>query len=137
MERVIETAPENQPSGRTATVTKFVREIRVNYRGPKKEQVSIQLPKTAADFIRKVLPDNSREHFVCLYLDAAHAIAGFAVTATGTATYCLVHCREVFQRAIPASVDLGAVNGSHLYFRLHLHPHYPLGFLVAMGYPAN
>ncbi len=38
---------------------------------------------------------------------------------------------------IPAPLDLGAVDGSHLHFRLHLYPHYHLGFLVPMGYTAN
>lgn len=81
-------------------VTHQVREVFAQYRGPRLKSSPIRTPESAVDFIRKVLPDNVREHFVALYLDGASRIAAFSVLATGTATSCPVHPREVFQPAI-------------------------------------
>ena len=83
--------------GNIATKTTFVREVTAVYRGARRATVEMGTPEGAADFIRKVLPDNSREHFVALYLDAGHKVMAFSVIATGTANSCPVHPREVFQ----------------------------------------
>jgi DNA repair protein RadC len=106
MEKGIETE-QNNDSAQSCVLTSasYIREVTVNYRGPRRERLTIREAKTAADFIRKILPDNSREHFAALYLDAAHQVIGFAIVSTGTANTTLVHPREVFQRA----VLLGAV----------------------------
>jgi DNA repair protein RadC len=102
----IETEQNNEAAiGGVAASASYIREVTVNYRGPRRERLTIREAKTAADFIRKILPDNSREHFAALYLDAAHQVIGFAVISTGIANATLVHPREVFQRA----VLLGAV----------------------------
>lgn len=82
--------------------TTFVREITAVYRGASRPQFKVRGPKSAADFIREVLPDNSREHFVALYLDGAHKVIAFSIVATGSANSCPVHPREVFQAAILA-----------------------------------
>lgn len=83
-----------------AAKTTFIREVTAVYRGARRATARISGPESAAHFIRKVLPDNSREHFVALYLDGSHKVIGFSVIATGTATECAVHPREVFQSAI-------------------------------------
>jgi DNA repair protein RadC len=90
---------------RPVTMT-YVREIAINYRGPRRPRAQITRAGDAAAYIRKVLPDNSREHFVSLYLDNGHRIAGFSITATGTANSCPVHPREVYQ----AAIALGAIS---------------------------
>jgi DNA repair protein RadC len=53
-----------------------------------------------AAFIRQVLPDNSREHFLAVYLNAAHKVIAYSVVSTGSANASLVHPREVFQSAV-------------------------------------
>jgi DNA repair protein RadC len=78
----------------------FVREVSVHYHGPRRTKIKIDGPQAAAKFIRQILPDNSREHFITLYLDGAHQVAAFSRTATGTANSCPVHPREIFQPAI-------------------------------------
>ena len=78
----------------------FVREVTVVYRGSHRSTSAIRGPESAANFIRTVLPDNSREHFVVLHLDGSHRVIGYAVVATGSANACPVHPREVFQGAI-------------------------------------
>lgn len=101
MEIVEGKIPENEASQTKAvTVCKYAREIRVNYRGPKHGQTIILDSQMVAAFVQKVLPDNSREHFVAVYLDGGHQTIGYAVISTGTADRCLVHPRELFQRAI-------------------------------------
>jgi len=84
--------------------TTFVREISLRYRGPKRGEAfnPILSPLEAAQFIRRVLPDNVREHFVTLFLDGKNQVSGFYVVATGTAASCPVGTREVFQGAILA-----------------------------------
>jgi DNA repair protein RadC len=101
MEKVNEVTGDGEAvKEKVENVTKCVREIRVNYRGPKKRQIVIKEPADAAQFIRDVLPDNSREHFVALYLDGAHQVIGFSLISTGTANSCQVHPREIYQRAV-------------------------------------
>ncbi len=78
----------------------FVREVRATYHATGRKRFNITGPDDAAAFIRSVLPDNSREHFVALYLDGAHQVASYSVVASGSAASCIVHPREVLQRAI-------------------------------------
>ena len=79
----------------------WVREVRVNYHGPKRKVFKgIKEAKGAAEIIRKLLPDNSREHFIGLYLNGAHEVIAYSILATGTANACPVHPREIFQPAI-------------------------------------
>ena len=87
--------------------TTFVREISLRYRGPKRGKTFNPMVSSlqAADFIRRVLPDNVREHFVVLFLDGQHKVCGFYIASTGSAASCPVTAREVFQ---PASIA-GAV----------------------------
>ena len=84
----------------TRPTTTFVREVTARYRGPRRRIHRISEPKDAADFIRKVLPDNVREHFIVLYLDGAHKVSAYSVVATGSANACPIHPREVFQIAV-------------------------------------
>ena len=79
----------------------YVREVRINYHGPKRKVFKgIREAKDAAELIKKLLPDNSREHFIGLYLNGAHEMIAYSVIATGVANSCPVHAREVYQPAI-------------------------------------
>jgi len=95
--------------------TTFVREISLRYRGPKRRPPlnPIREPSHAADFVRKVLPDNVREHFVALFLDGQHKVASYYVGATGAAASCQVSIREVFQGAILAGAVSLIVSHNH------------------------
>jgi DNA repair protein RadC len=95
------------------TTMKCIREVRVNYRGPKLDPRAVHASGDAVDFIRKILPDNSREHFIALFLDGAHQIISYAVTFTGTANSCPVHPREVYQRAILVGATALLVSHNH------------------------
>lgn len=78
----------------------YIREVRVTYHSTDTRFFSITQPEEAAAFIRTVLVDNSREHFVALYLNAVNRVTAYSLVATGTANSCVVHAREVLQRAI-------------------------------------
>jgi DNA repair protein RadC len=93
--------------------TTFVREVTAVYRGPRRATTKVRGPSEAAQFIRRVLPDNSREHFVVLHLDGSNQIIGYAVTATGAANFCQVHPREIFQGAILAGAVALIVAHNH------------------------
>lgn len=81
------------------------REVTIRYRGQALSCSTIREPINAAELAGKIIHDDSKEHFIGLYLDGRHRAIGHAIVSIGTATSSLVHPREVFQSA----VLLGAV----------------------------
>lgn len=80
----------------------FIREVRVSYQPMTEPAFKVTRPEDVAQFVRKILLDNSREHLVALYLDGAHRITSYSIVAIGTADQAQAHPREIFQRAIGA-----------------------------------
>jgi len=80
----------------------FIREVRATYQPTSTPLFAIKGPDDVANFVRSILTDNSREHFVALYLDGAHQVTSYSIVSIGTANASMVHPREVFQRAILA-----------------------------------
>src|SRR5262245_48919285 len=78
----------------------FIREVRATYHPTETHSFPIKEPVDVAAFIRSILTDNRREHFVALYLDGAHCVASYSLISIGTANKCVLHPREIFQRAI-------------------------------------
>lgn len=92
-----------------------VREVTIQYRGRGlKAGPNIRQPEEAVSLAKRAIRDDSKEHFMAIYLDARHRALARAVVSVGTATASLVHPREVFQPA----VSLGAV----ALIVLHNHP---------------
>ena len=85
---------------RTQSGNEFVREVTARYIGPRRKGVTIAGPGDAACFMRGLLRDEAREHFLALYLNGAHVIVSFSLVSLGTATSAPVSPREVFQGAI-------------------------------------
>lgn len=79
-----------------------VRELTINYKYHDLESNIITCPKDAAKFIRSILPDNSREHFVVIHLESQHRIASFNILSTGTVSSTSSDMRELFTRALLA-----------------------------------
>lgn len=90
---------------RARFVTEFSREVTIRYRGQALACEAIRNPRNAAALALKIIGDDSKEHFVALYLDGRHRSIGHSTVSIGTATSSLVHPREVFQ----AGVLVGAV----------------------------
>lgn len=80
--------------------TTIIREVAVNYRSDKPLADTLKGPADVAAFVRSVLPDNSREHFLAIYLNSAHKVIAYSVVSSGTANASLVHPREVYQAAV-------------------------------------
>lgn len=91
----------------------FIREVRVSYQTTSEAPFPIRKPEDAAQFVRKILLDNSREQFIALYLDGAHRVASFSIVSIGTANQATVHPREVFQRAIGAGAIALVIAHNH------------------------
>jgi len=92
----------------------FVREIQLTYKQPSRpERFFVSGPESCANFIRSILPDNVKEHFVVLILDGAHTVVSYQVITTGLANVCQVHPREVFQPAILAGAVAVIVAHNH------------------------
>lgn len=85
---------------KTAIQDTFIREARVNYLHCDHAMFKINSPADVANFVRSVLTDNSREHFVALYLNGQHQVAAYSIVSIGTANQAPVAPREVFQRAV-------------------------------------
>ncbi|MEJ7595912.1 MAG: JAB domain-containing protein, partial [Planctomycetaceae bacterium] len=75
-------------------------EARVNYLHCDHVMFKITGPTDVANFVRSILTDNSREHFVALYLNASHQVAAYSIVSIGSANSAPVAPREVFQRAV-------------------------------------
>lgn len=93
----------------------YVREISLQYRGPRRGVTFdlVSAPEAAAAFLRRVLPDTVREHFLTLFLDQRNQVTGYQVTATGTAVSCPVGIKEVFQAALLAGATSVLVAHNH------------------------
>ena len=78
----------------------LLREVRVNYFPTVAAKFLVRHPCGVAESVRSILTDNSREHFVALYLDGNHAVVAYSIVAIGCANMVSVHPREIFQRAL-------------------------------------
>ena len=79
----------------------FIREVAVRYVGRSARiATAIRRPAEVVEFLRRVVRDDAREHFVAVYLDGRHRPIAHQVVSIGTASASLVHPREVFQPAI-------------------------------------
>lgn len=94
--------------------TFFIKEITPHYIGPRLKIDTIRDATDAAVFIRKVLKDNAREHFIALYLDGKHSPVSYSVISIGTANASLCHAREIFQMAV--------LSGACAFLCAHNHP---------------
>ena len=91
----------------------FIREVTAKYIGPRRKCGRILCPKDVKDFAAKVVRDNSREHFLALFLNGAHHVVSFSVVTTGTANSTLVHPREIFQHAVLVGATAIVVAHNH------------------------
>jgi DNA repair protein RadC len=79
----------------------MIREVAIRYVGARRRvSEKISSPAQAAEYLRRRIRDDAREHFVAIYLDGRHRAIADAIVSIGTATASLVHPREVFQPAI-------------------------------------
>ena len=91
----------------------YIREVKINYKKNNKKAFLITEPKNVVEFIRKVLPDNSREHCVALYLNSSHEVIYYALISTGTANSALLAPREIYQRAIAVGAIATIISHNH------------------------
>lgn len=81
--------------------THLIREVAIRYVGARRRAPNkITRPDQVAEYLRRRVRDDAREHFVAMYLDGRHRPIADRVVSIGTATASLVHPREVFQPAI-------------------------------------
>jgi len=79
----------------------MIREVAIRYIGARRRApAKITSPDQVADYLRRRIRDDAREHFVAIYLDGRHRPIADSIVSIGTATASLVHPREVFQPAI-------------------------------------
>lgn len=94
--------------------TPFIREIALRYTGRlRRAPDAIRSPLDAVAFMRRIVNDDAREHFLALYVNGRHRPIAHRVVSIGTATASLVHPREVFQPAIHAGATAVIVGHNH------------------------
>lgn len=79
---------------------RFIREVRVNYKSTRTPPIPLDDEQAIVRLIDKAFPDNSREHYVSLFLNAAKRVVAYSLTAIGQPDTVNVHPREIFQPAI-------------------------------------
>jgi DNA repair protein RadC len=90
-----------------------IREVRVQY--PKTDHLRfvVTAPQDIAEFIRLILPENSREHFFLLYLDVRNQVTGYSIMGSGSEHACQVPGKEIFQRAVIVGATSIALAHNH------------------------
>ena len=91
----------------------YVREVTARYIGPRRKGPTISCPGVAARFMRGLLRDEVREHFLALYLNAAHHVVSFSLVSLGTATSAPVSAGVVFQNALLIGASALVVGHNH------------------------
>ena len=94
------TSPDTRMQPGTQDAGNYVREVTARYIGPRRKGLTISGPGDAACFMRGLLRDEAREHFLALYLNGGHQVVSFSLVSLGSANAALVHAREVFQGAL-------------------------------------
>ncbi|MGN7471069.1 RadC family protein [Brevibacillus sp. SAFN-007a] len=67
---------------------------------PVHNQVSIQTPKDVFDFLEPELRYQTKEHFICLFLNTKNRLICKETVSIGSLNAAIVHPREVFRAAI-------------------------------------
>ena len=91
----------------------YIREVKINYKKTKNKLIQISEPRNVVDFIKKALPDNSREHCVALYLNSAHEVIYYSLISTGTANSAPLAPREIYQRAVAVGAIATIISHNH------------------------
>lgn len=76
-----------------------VKELLVSYRGRAKKSGKVTGFGDAAPILSKLIPDNSREHFIALYLDGSHQPLSYRIFS-GSRNSCQVDPVVILQGAI-------------------------------------
>ena len=78
----------------------YIQEVIVTYRPVDARSEIIREAETAAEILRKLLLENSREHFYALYLDTKNRVINYALIGVGALNKCQVSCTEIIRRAL-------------------------------------
>ena len=92
----------------------YVREVTARYIGPRRKGLRISGPRDAAAFMRRLLRDEVREHFLALYLNSAHHMVSFSLVSLGGATWAPVSAAVVFQGALLIGACAVIVGHNHV-----------------------
>ena len=92
----------------------YVREVTARYIGPRRKGLRISGPRDAASFMRRLLRDEVREHFLALYLNSAHHVVSFSLVSLGGATWAPVSAAVVFQGALLVGACAVIVGHNHI-----------------------
>lgn len=87
-------------TAREAVRGDYVREVTARYIGPRRKSIVITDAHVAAYFMRKLLKDHVREHFLALYLSGSHRVVSHSLVSLGSANTAPIHPREIFQMAL-------------------------------------
>lgn len=91
----------------------YVKEIQISYKATKKKINNVESSLEASQFFQSILPSNSKESFMALYLNTANVPLSFSIVSTGLVDRCMVHPREVFQPAIACGAATVIVAHNH------------------------
>jgi len=77
------------------------------------EAVPMRSSRQVVAFVRDRIALCTKEHFICMFLNARHQVTGYQIVSVGTAVAALVHPREVFQLAILQNASAIVIAHNH------------------------
>lgn len=77
-----------------------VRECYLAYKDTNLQSEVLNSPEKVSSFLRKLITETHKEHFIVLYLNTNHEVLGYTVVSKGTLNQCPVHPRDVFGPAL-------------------------------------
>ena len=92
-----------------------ISEVVATYRRPITTRPLVRFPEHVANLFRRIIDvDDTREHMIVFHLDGNHTVTNYNIAAIGTANFCSIHPREIFQPAL--------LNGAVSIVIAHNHP---------------
>src|SRR5512135_591420 len=104
---------ETKLQPRTEFASNYVREVTARYIGPRRKGPTISSPAAVASFMRQLLRDETREHFLALYLNGAHHVLSFSLVSLGGPTSAPVSPLIVFQNALLVGAATFVIGHNH------------------------
>ncbi len=93
--------------------TDYVRESTIKYIGPRMKSPTLSNAQMTCTFLRKLVRDENKEHFLALYLNGAHEAISYSVVSIGGANSTQIHPREIFAPALIAGAIAIIVAHNH------------------------
>lgn len=93
--------------------THVIREIALSYPKRHESLKIISGQEDAAEFLKTLIGNAVKEHFVVLHLDTKNQLVSYSIATVGTVDASLIHPRETFGPALMANASSIIIGHNH------------------------